>query len=291
MASGILNVSKPAGPTSFSVVRTVQRLPGISKVGHGGTLDPAAAGVLPILVNAATRLAEFVHAWPKTYLATVTFGATSDTGDAEGTLTPSGDPGSITPDRIEAALPSFVGQIDQVPPRYSALKQAGEALYRKARRGEIIERSARRVEVHSIRLVTYDQASASARIEVQSGRGMYVRSLAEDLGRAVGCGAYLSALTRLAVGPLTLETAIGTDRLVEMGESWSSSLLPMDLPLRDWPALSVDHKTAEAIRTGRRIPAPASASGRYRVLDAAGHLLAWGEVDERQLQPRAVFDA
>lgn len=291
MASGILNVHKPAGPSSFSVVRAIRNLPGITKVGHGGTLDPAADGVLPILVNAATRLADFVHEWPKTYLATVSFGAISDTGDAEGTITPCGDPSGITAQRIDAVLPSFVGQVDQVPPLYSALKHGGEALYRKARRGEVPERSARRVEIHSIRLVAYNPDSASARIEVRSGRGMYVRSLAEDLGRAVGCGAYLSALTRLAVGPLTLDTAIAPARLTEMGEHWRTSLLPMDLPLRDWPALRVDHKTAQAIRSGQRIPAPSSASGRYRVLDSAGHLVAWGEVDGRQLQPRAVFDA
>ena len=120
MTSGILNVNKPAGPSSFTVVRTLRRLPGVLKAGHGGTLDPAADGVLPILINHATRLADFVHEWPKTYLATVTFGFTSDTGDREGTITPVGDPGSISRERIEAELPAFTGRIDQVPPMYSA---------------------------------------------------------------------------------------------------------------------------------------------------------------------------
>src|SRR5207245_5499859 len=136
VTSGILNVNKPAGPSSFGVVRTVRRLPGVVKAGHGGTLDPAADGVLPVLVNAATRLADFVHEWPKTYLATVTFGFTSDTGDREGQLTAAGDASAITRERIADVLPRFLGTIEQVPPMYSALKQGGEALYRKARRGE-----------------------------------------------------------------------------------------------------------------------------------------------------------
>ena len=290
MASGILNVDKPTGPSSFGVVRTVRRLPGITKIGHGGTLDPAANGVLPVLVNAATRVADFVHEWPKTYLAAVTFGAVSDTGDAEGTVTPSGDPRGITQERIEGVLPSFTGRIDQVPPLYSALKQGGEALYRKARRGEMVERAARRVDIQMIRLLAYDPASATARLEVRSGRGMYVRSLAQDLGTALGCGAYLSALTRSAVGPLTLDTAIPLSRLAEMGETWPASLLPLDLPLRAWPALTLDGQAVEAIRRGQRVPAPASASGRYRMLDSQGQLIAWGEVTGSQLQPRAVFN-
>ena len=291
MASGILNVNKPAGPSSFAVVRTIRRLPGISKVGHGGTLDPAAEGVLPILVNAATRLADFIHEWPKTYLATVTFGAVSDTGDAQGTITPSGDPSGITQARIEEVLPPFIGQIEQVPPLYSALKQGGEPLYRKARRGETVERRARKVDIEMIRLIDYEPSSAVARLEVRSGRGMYVRSLAQDLGSALGCGAYLSALTRLAVGPLTLDTAIPLASLKAMGEDWASRLLPMDLPLRGWPALTLDRDSVEAVRHGRRVPVPASAQGRYRMLDADGQLVAWGDADGGNLQPRAVFDA
>ena len=290
MASGILNVNKPAGPSSFGVVRAIRRLPGITKIGHGGTLDPAAEGVLPVLVNAATRLADFVHEWPKTYLATVTLGAVSDTGDSEGRITPSGDPKDITRERIEEVLPSFTGEIEQVPPLYSALKQGGEALYRKARRGEIVERPARRVDIEMIRLIDYDPAAAAARLEVRSGRGMYVRSLAQDLGTALGCGAYLSALTRSAVGPLTLDTAIPLTTLREMGETWRARLLPLDLPLRGWPALTLDRLTVEAVRRGQRVPAPASASGRYRMLDSDGQLIAWGEVDGDKLQPRAVFN-
>jgi len=288
--SGILNVNKPAGPSSFAVVRAVRRLPGIVKAGHGGTLDPAADGVLPILANAATRLADFVHEWPKTYLATVTFGVTSDTGDREGSLTPSGDASLVSRDRIEALLPSFMGQIAQVPPIYSALKQGGEALYRKARRGEAIEQRPRLVMIHAIRLIDYDPATATGHVEVSSGQGMYVRSLASDLGAALGCGAYLSGLTRTALGPLTLADAVPAATLAGAGEEWTRWLLPMDLPLQAWPTVSLDAAAAAAVRRGQAVVAPGVASGRCRVLDPDGHLLAWGEVDaDRRLQPRAVF--
>lgn len=290
MTSGILNVNKPVGPSSFAVVRTLRRLPGVLKAGHGGTLDPAADGVLPILINAATRVADFVHEWPKTYLATVTFGFTSDTGDREGTIRPAGDTATLTRVSIEAALPTFTGRIEQVPPLYSALKQGGEALYRKARRGEQVERHARPVEIHAIRLLDYDPASAVARLEVSSGRGMYVRTLAHDLGSALGTGAYLSGLTRTAVGPLSLDDAVSMATLTAAGEEWTRWLLPMDLPLRNWPAVALDAAGVVAVRRGQAVPAPNSRTGRYRLLGPDGGLLAWGEADaSMRIQPRAVF--
>jgi len=290
VTSGILNVNKPAGPSSFAVVRTLRRLPGVLKAGHGGTLDPAAEGVLPILVNGATRIADFVHEWPKTYVATVTFGFTSDTGDREGTIVAATDPEAINRERIEAALPKFTGRIEQVPPLYSALKQGGEALYRKARRGEAVERRARVVEIFSIRLLDYDSVAGTARIEVNSGRGMYVRSLAQDLGAALGSGAYLSALVRTAIGPLTEADAVPMATLAEAGEGWTRWLLPMDLPLRRWPAVALDAAGAAAVRRGLAVPAPDTTGGRYRLLGPDGELVAWGEADAtRRIQPRAVF--
>ena len=290
MSSGILNVNKPAGPSSFAVVRTLRRLPGVLKAGHGGTLDPAAEGVLPILINGATRLADFVHEWPKTYEATVTFGFTSETGDREGTLTPAGDPQTITRERVEAALPAFTGRIEQVPPMYSALKQGGEALYRKARRGEAVERRARVVEIFSIRLLDFDETAKVGSLEVNSGRGMYVRSLAQDLGAALGCGAYLSGLIRTALGPLTVADAVQVATLVGAGEGWMRWLLPMELPLHNWPAVALDAAGAAAVRRGQAVPAPTSTAGRYRLLGPDGELLAWGEADAtRRIQPRAVF--
>ncbi|MDQ6885598.1 MAG: tRNA pseudouridine(55) synthase TruB [Candidatus Dormibacteraeota bacterium] len=290
MDSGILNVAKPVGIASFSVVRIVGRLPGIDKVGHGGTLDPAADGVLPILVNAATRLAEFVHLWPKTYLATVAFGRTSDTYDREGTITDGGPTAELTRERILAELAAFTGRIEQVPPMFSALKQAGEPLYRKARRGETVTRAPRPVEVHALRLLDYDQASAVARLEIVSGQGLYVRSLAHDLGQRLGCGAYLAALTRSRYGPLLLDDAVSPAALSADGGGWVQRLLPMGLPLQDWPALRLDESDAAAIGQGRSIAAGEVVAARVRLLDGQGTLLGWGTVDaDRRVQPRAVF--
>ncbi len=290
MDSGILNVAKPVGISSFSVVRMISRLPGIDKVGHGGTLDPAAEGVLPILVNAATRLAEFVHLWPKTYLATVTFGKTSNTYDREGMITDTGPTTGLSAENISAELPAFTGRIEQVPPMFSALKQGGEPLYRKARRGETVTRAARPVEVHAIRLLDYEQATAIGRLEIVSGQGLYVRSLAHDLGQRLGCGAYLAALTRSRYGPLLIEDAVAPAALSGDADGWVTRLLPMDLPLEDWPALRLDEADAVAIGQGRSITAGDVVAARVRLLDGQGTLLGWGTVGaDRRVQPRAVF--
>jgi tRNA pseudouridine55 synthase len=291
MVSGILNLNKPVGPSSFRVVRLVRRLSGVDPVGHGGTLDPAADGVLPVLLGRATRLTEFVHEWPKTYVASIQLGATSETYDREGTITPVADATGLSGLDLEAVLPRFLGTIMQVPPMHSAIKQGGESLYRKARRGEVVERPARAVRVDSLRLLDWDAGSARARLEVVSGKGMYVRSLVHDLGGALGCGAYLAALSRTAFGPLALKDALSLGELEADPQAWRTRLLPMDLPLRAWPALTLSESRAKAIRQGQAIALPeAAASGRYRLVDGAGRLLAWGTVDAaNRLQPRAVF--
>jgi tRNA pseudouridine55 synthase len=289
MDSGILNVAKPIGLSSFGVVRSIARLPGIVKIGHGGTLDPAADGVLPVLVNAATRLADFVHAWPKTYVATAVFGYTSDSFDREGTITPYGDPGQVDPDAIAAQLPGFTGRIAQVPPMFSALKQGGEALYRKARRGETVIRAPRYVQVDLFRLLDYDPETATGRLEVVCGQGTYVRSLVHDLGQRLGAGAYLSGLRRTAYGPLRWQDAITPAQLREGNHDWPRRLLPMELPLREWPGVHLNRDDAVAIAHGRSVAAPDAGGGRYRLLDGAGRFLGWGVVEAGRIQPKAVF--
>jgi tRNA pseudouridine55 synthase len=291
MPAGILNVNKPSGATSFSVVRGVRRLTGVRQVGHAGTLDPAADGVLPILVGAATRLADFMHEWPKDYRALIQFGATSDTYDREGTVISVPDASLPSPDELAAVLPEFVGQIQQVPPMYSAVKQAGEPLYRKARRGETVERPARTVQVFRLTVRHYEPDSGRAELEIECGKGMYVRSLVHDLGARLGCGAYLAGLTRTAFGPLRLADAVRLTDLLAATADWHRFALPMDLPLREWPAVTLESARARAVRQGQSVAVPeAGGLGRHRVLDGAGNLLAWGEVDPaRTLQPRAVF--
>jgi tRNA pseudouridine55 synthase len=289
MDSGILNVAKPIGLSSFGVVRSITGLPGIVKIGHGGTLDPAADGVLPVLVNAATRLADFVHRWPKTYVATAVFGYTSDTYDREGLITPSANPGQVTAAAIAAQLPGFTGTIAQVPPMFSALKQGGEALYRKARRGESVVRAPRSVEVHQIELLDHDLETGTAHLEILCGQGTYIRSLVHDLGERLGSGAYLSSLRRTAYGPLRWDDAFTLAQILEAKGDWVRWLLPMDLPLIDWPGLRLNRDDAEAVAHGRTVAAPDGGSGPYRLVDEAGRLLGWGVAAAGRLQPKAVF--
>lgn len=277
--AGLLNIAKPRGMSSFAVVLRVRRATGARRVGHGGTLDPAAEGVLPILIGQATRLAELVHEWPKMYWATLQLGATSTTYDAEGVVSQQTDPSDVDEGAIRRVLPEFVGRIAQVPPAYSALKVGGEPLYRKARRGETVALAPRSVEIMRLELAQLDRTQGRAVVYVECGRGAYVRSLAHDLGVRLGCGAYLTALTRTAVGPLHLADAVALPALAEAGGDWWSWLLPIDLPLRHWPALVVGPDQAKALRHGQPLLPARAPTGRYRVVDEAGGLLAWGSVD------------
>lgn len=289
MDSGILNVAKPIGLSSFGVVRSIGRLPGIVKVGHGGTLDPAADGVLPVLVNAATRLADFVHQWPKTYVAEAVFGFVSDTYDREGSITPFADPGRLSAAEIASQLPFFLGSIAQVPPMFSALKQGGEPLYRKARRGETVVRPPRTVQVDEIRLLEYRPETATARLQIACGQGTYVRSLMHDLGQRLATGAYLSSLRRTAYGPLLWEDAVTPKALAEARAEWSRWLLPLELPIKHWPGMRLDREDAQAVTHGRSVRAPEGGSGRYRLLDETGRLLGWGVAESGRVLVKAVL--
>jgi len=277
--SGLLNVGKPAGLTSFGVVARVRRLTGVRRVGHGGTLDPAAEGVLPVLVGQATRLTELVHEWSKTYLATLQLGSTSTTYDAEGVITPQAEASNVDEDAIALVLPEFTGHILQVPPIFSALKRGGEPLYRKARRGEHVTLAARPVEIMRLELHSLDRTQQRAVLEVQCGRGAYIRSLAHDLGLRLGCGAYLAALTRTAVGPLWLSESVALPALQQAGAGWTDWLLPVDFPIRHWPALAIAPAQARALRRGQPLPPARVPTGRYRVVEDEGGLVAWGTVD------------
>jgi tRNA pseudouridine55 synthase len=174
---------------------------------------------------------------------------------------------------------------------HSAIKQGGESLYRKARRGEVVERPPRPVRIDRLTLLDWNPGAGLARLEMVSGKGMYVRSLVHDLGAALGCGAYLAALSRTAFGPLAIEDAVTVAQLEGDPQGWGARVLPMDLPLRDWPALTLSPSRVRAVRQGQAIPVPdAGSSGRYRLMDSEGRLVAWGTVDvARRLQPRAVF--
>lgn len=256
VASGVLLVDKPAGVTSHDVVDEVRRLTGTRKVGHGGTLDPFATGLLFVLVGKATRLFDFLAPLVKEYRVTMQFGATSSTGDIDGDITPAG----VHTNRaaLEAVLPRFKGVIAQQVPAYSAVKRGGEPLYRKARRGDEFEAPTREVEVIRLEAVQFDTEAQQAVLEVACSKGTYIRKLCEDIGSALGTGAYAAGLRRTAIGEMRVEAAATPARLAALP---SESLLAEDNPsflsplgaLYFLPMREVDEEEVQAVASGRQL--------------------------------------
>jgi tRNA pseudouridine55 synthase len=253
--SGIFNIDKPAGRTSFQVVSLVRRLSGVRRVGHAGTLDPSATGVLVVCLGQATRLVEYMMEATKVYRAEVRLGITTDTLDATGTPLSQADPSNVDRRQVEEALTAFVGEIDQVPPMFSALKYNGEPLYRYARAQRQVERQARRVTIHRLHLLAFQPPLAT--IEVECGKGTYIRALAHDLGQQLGCGAHLAALARLRVGPFTLDDACSLPQLEAafQEDRWQSLLHPTDAALPSWPAVTLSEPQETAVRFGQCLAA------------------------------------
>lgn len=250
---GILNVHKPREWSSFDVVALVRRLSGVRRVGHAGTLDPAAEGVLPICLGQATRVIEYLVELPKTYRAAIRLGVSTDTYDGEGTVTATADPGGLTRDQVEAELTSFRGEIEQVPPMYSALKHEGVPLYRYARAGQDVERKPRSVTIHRLDVLDFEPPVLT--VELECGRGAYVRTLAHDLGQRLGCGGHLESLLRTALGPFSLEQSVDIERLrvAFQGKEWQELLRPLDAPLTHWLAAIVGEENERSTRNGRTL--------------------------------------
>lgn len=273
-ASGFLVVDKPGGMTSNQVVARVKRATGIRKVGHAGTLDPMATGVLVMGLGGVTRLIRFIQAQPKEYLATARFGVETDTLDAEGEII-SRQPMDVDRDQVAAVLPRFIGDIDQVPPMVSALKQGGRRLYQLAKEGQTVDREARPVEIHELELLSVGPGPyPEVGLRVVCGKGTYLRSLADDIAAALGGRAHLIALRRTRVGRLTAESGIRVEDL----ESWTSKLLTPSEALADLPAVRVNPDTAAEVRHGRRVVGGELAGGPedepFRVINGTGSLLA-----------------
>jgi tRNA pseudouridine55 synthase len=279
-ATGVLNVNKPAGDTSFSVVNRLRRLTGARKVGHAGTLDPLATGVLPILFESATRLAEFALQLEKTYVADVQLGFETRTDDAESEPEAVGDPSHLTAADVETALRGFVGKILQQPPAYSAVKVEGTRSYRLARGGDTSRPPAREVEVYSAAVTDFTPgARAVARVEVRCSSGTYLRSIARDLGEKLGVGAYLGRLIRTAYGPLTLDRATDLESLTTP-DAVRDRLLPAEviLPLMERVRLNVEQEAL--VRQGRPVRVlPEPSPGPVCAHDSQGRLVALGHTD------------
>ncbi len=293
--NGILVLDKPPGPTSFDVVRRVRTLLRIPKVGHTGTLDPAATGVLPLCLGDATRVAGYVTERDKAYEAVVRLGEETDTQDATGKVTASAKVPVLGAQELEAALDCFRGTFLQVPPMYSAVKVQGKRLYELAREGKEVERAPREVTVH--RLVCVDRGERELRLEVQCSKGFFVRTLAHELGRALGCGAHLLALRRTRSGPFTLEHALPLPQLERLAKEspaeLTARLVSVEEALSELPEVRVDAVAAGRVCHGVPLEGFASFSGqgKLRVTGPGGRLLAVAEVDGARLRYARVLAA
>lgn len=254
---GFLNVDKPLRVTSHDVVARARRAFRLKKVGHAGTLDPLATGVLVLCVGAATRLSEYVLHTTKHYRARLHLGVSTDTYDAEGQIVSQREIGHITHKVVEQALAQFTGEIAQIPPMYSAVKQGGRKLYELARAGLTVEREARRVTIHRLEVV--DWTPPECALDVMCSAGTYIRSLAHDLGEALGVGAHLAGLVRTASGAFTLEDALPLDDLLATLD-WTRHIIPVEVGLASMPRLTVDAVNADQILHGRSIPVGDDAS-------------------------------
>jgi tRNA pseudouridine55 synthase len=263
MPDGILNLDKPRGPTSHDVIDRVRELTGVRRVGHAGTLDPMATGVLLVCVGKATRVSEYLMAGQKIYRARVRLGVTTDTYDAEGQVVASAsvDPVEIRRAEVETALASFRGTIEQVPPMYSALKHKGKPLHELARRGIEVKREPRRVEILRLELTGWEPPECT--LEATCSPGTYVRALAHDLGQVLGCGAHLTGLARLASGGFGLEDAVTLDAFAQTAaqDRWSDLLHPIDAALAQFPALHLDAEAARRLCLGQAVVAPPALRG------------------------------
>jgi tRNA pseudouridine55 synthase len=279
-STGVLNVDKGAGETSFAVVNRLRRLTGAHRVGHAGTLDPLATGVLPILFESATRLAEFALRLPKTYVADIHLGFSTATDDAEAEREAVGDPSALSEADIVQALKGFTGRILQEPPAFSAVKVDGERAYKLARRGEEPRPHAREVEVYEALVLEYTAGpEAVARVEIRCSSGTYLRSIARDLGRQLGVGGYLGRLVRTAYGPLIIESAVKLGEL-ESADDVRARLLPAEVILPDMERVRLNVEQEAMVRQGRSVRVlPEPGPGLIRAHAVGGRLVALGHAD------------
>jgi tRNA pseudouridine55 synthase len=297
---GILNIDKPAGKTSYGVVAAIKKLTGERHAGHAGTLDPDATGVLPVCLGRGTRIVEFLVDVTKTYRAQIELGTTTDTYDGSGKIVRTGDPSGIDISQLEKALDKFRGPIQQVPPMYSALKHKGRPLYELARAGIDVERKSRPVQIHRLEITDWQPPLLTA--DIECSKGTYIRSLANDLGEALGCGAFLKGLVRTGYGIFNIKDAVSLPQFEEACRRGQVEkyLHPIDSVLQDFNALYIDEAGEQAMKTGsllhkeniaRQVTRENSPHRYYRAYSSSGQFLGMLQPipDTESWQPKKVF--
>ncbi len=294
--SGVLLLDKPRGCSSNHILQKVKRLFGAAKAGHTGSLDPLATGMLPVCFGEATKISAFLLDSDKRYHLRCQLGVSTTTGDAEGEVTETQDVSSITEQDVRAILPEFIGEIEQIPPMYSALKHNGERLYKLARQGIVVERKARTVTIYDIgyiSLSTDEQQRLILELEVSCSKGTYVRTLAEDIAKKLHCGAHITALRRLSVGPYSGEM-ITIEQLTVLSEegyeALDACLQSIDSGVADWPDVHLGSDAAFYVRQGQPVLVPhAPTQGWVRIYDQS-HFLGLGEIqDDGMVAPRRMI--
>lgn len=281
---GILLIDKPLGITSHDVVGAVRRKFGTRRVGHAGTLDPLGTGLLVVAVGPATRFLQFLPLEPKQYIADVVFGQQTETFDREGAVIAESPVPPDLAERLAHSIPKFLGLIDQVPPMYSAVKLRGKPLYAYARAGEEVERKTRTIHIGAIEVLSVE--GPIARLAIECSGGTYIRTLADDLGKAIGCGAHLGALHRTQVGKFRVEQATALD------QAGPEDLIPLRNALHPMPMVQLEAAGIDAVREGRQVSVEPGEPSRYvALLDGDGRVFSVASVHAHGLQPECVIPA
>ena len=288
---GIINILKPPGMTSHDVVNVVRRFTGVRRVGHTGTLDPGAAGVLPICVGKATRISEYVLGMDKSYRAELSLGEATDTEDAAGQVVLTKPVPVLSSHGVEQVLMSFLGLGTQLPPMYSAVRVNGKKLYELARRGEVVERQPRKIQIYNIKLLKISDNTIL--FDLCCSRGTYVRTLCREIAENLGSVGHMSFLLRTAVGPFPLDSAVTFEELAQFVEEGCiiKALLPLDMALAHMQAVTVDESQAVRLRNGLAVMLGfiASDGELFRVYDSSQTFLAIAAADRERIRPLKVF--
>lgn len=288
--NGILLLDKPAGLTSNAALQEVKRLFGARKAGHTGNLDPLATGLLPVCLGEATKMSAFLLDADKRYQGVCKLGERTNTGDAEGEVVERRPVPALTEAQVREVLARYTGTIEQIPPMHSAIKRQGQPLYKLAHQGIEVEREPRTVTIHSLELLR--MAGDELEIDVHCSKGTYIRTLAEDIGAALGCGAHLSALRRTLVGPFDIADAVTLDEIAELAEqgpqALDARLLPLETALADWPAVQLTENTSHYLRQGQPVLIPrAPTRGWVRLFGPTQRFIGVGQIlDDGRVAPK-----